>query len=382
MVLLASEFVKQLVRIPSVTPDASACLDSLQIQLETMGFVCERMVFSDTDTPDIDNLYATIGTGEKHLMFAGHVDVVPVGDISQWTYDPFSAHQDGDTIYGRGTTDMKGGIASFVSAVSQIDVHALNGRISLLITGDEEGPALNGTVKMLSELANRGEKWDACITGEPTNVNSLGDMIKIGRRGSFTGYLTIYGTQGHVGYPHFANNAIHILNTVLYGLQNLPLDNGNDYFDASSLQVVDIATPHPAINVIPGSAAATFNIRFSSEYTGESLAFHVRDFLDQVLEQDEYTLDITVSAESFLTHPKQGGIAHIVANAVEQHVGNRPVYGTTGGTSDSRFITKYCDVIDYGATGKTLHAINECASASELDILSKIYATAITDFLR
>ena len=380
--LRASDFVKDLVRVPSVTPDATACLDVLQTQLETLGFKCHRMVFCDTDTPDIDNLYATIGIGEKHLMFAGHVDVVPVGDISQWTYNPFSAHQDGDSIYGRGTTDMKGGIAAFVSAISQIDINALNGRVSVLITGDEEGPAINGTVKVLAELADRGEKWDACITGEPTNVDSLGDMIKVGRRGSFTGYLTVQGTQGHVGYPHLASNAIHTLNTVLYGLQNLELDTGNAYFDASALQIVDIATPHPAINLIPGTASATFNIRFSSEYTGETLAFYIRDFLDQILEQDEYILDINVSAESFLTHPTQGGIADIVANAVKYHVGSRPVYGTSGGTSDSRFITQYCDVIDYGATGKTMHAINECASASELDTLSKIYASAVIEFLR
>lgn len=380
--LRASDFVKDLVRVPSVTPDATACLDVLQTQLETLGFKCHRMVFSDTDTPDIDNLYATIGTGEKHLMFAGHVDVVPVGHISQWTYNPFSAHQDGDSIYGRGITDMKGGIAAFVSAISQIDINTLNGRVSVLITGDEEGPAINGTVKVLAELADRGEKWDACITGEPTNVDSLGDMIKVGRRGSFTGYLTVQGTQGHVGYPHLASNAIHTLNTVLYGLQNLELDTGNAYFEASALQIVDIATPHPAINLIPGTASATFNIRFSSEYTGETLAFYIRDFLDQILEQDEYILDINISAESFLTHPTQGGIADIVANAVKYHVGSRPVYGTSGGTSDSRFITQYCDVIDYGATGKTMHAINECASASELDTLSKIYASAVIEFLR
>ncbi len=386
MAIVASEFVKHLVRVPSVTPDVAACLDVLQAQLHALGFACQRMVFADTDTPDVDNLYATIGTGgagaagDKHLMFAGHVDVVPPGDVTQWTHDPFSAHQDGDTIYGRGTTDMKGGIAAFVSAVSQTDVSALNGRISLLITGDEEGPAINGTVKMVSALSKRGEKWHACITGEPTNTNSLADMIKVGRRGSLTGKLTVHGTQGHVGYPHLAKNAIHTLTTVLYGLQNLQLDNGNAYFDASSLQVVDISTPHPAPNLIPAAAHATFNVRFSSEYTGDTLEYYVRDFFDKVLYAYEYDLDISVSAESFLTEPTKGGIAHIVADAVEKHTGTRPVYGTTGGTSDSRFITNYCDVVDYGATGKTMHAINECTSAKELDKLSHIYATVIKNF--
>ncbi len=380
MTILASDFVKDLVRVPSVTPDSSACLDVLQQKLETLGFCCERLVFSDVDTPDIDNLYATVGGGNRHLMFAGHVDVVPVGDRSQWTHDPFSAHQEGDTIYGRGTNDMKGGIASFVSAISQVDISALNGKISLLITGDEEGPAINGTVKMLSALSAQGERWDACITGEPTNVDCLSDMIKVGRRGSLTGTLIVHGTQGHVGYPHLAKNAIHTLTTILYGLQNLELDKGNVYFDASSLQVVDISTPHPAVNLIPGVAQATFNIRFSSEYTGQTLEYHIRDFFDKVLDAEEYTLDISVSAESFLTTPTDGGIAHIMATAVETHTGIRPTYGTTGGTSDSRSITKYCDVIDYGATGKTLHAINECASASELNHLSKIYATAIKIF--
>lgn len=381
MTIVASEFVKALVKIPSVTPDTSACLDAVQNALESLGFCCERLVFRDTETPDVDNLYATFGMGDRHLMLAGHVDVVPVGDESAWAYPPFSAHQDGDVIYGRGTTDMKGGIAAFVSAVSKLNLDSLNGRLSFLITGDEEGPAINGTHKVLKTLTQRGETWDACIMGEPTNVDGLGDMIKVGRRGSLTGTVTVYGTQGHVGYPHLAKNAIHILTTALYGLQNLELDQGNPYFEPSSLQVVDISTPHPATNLIPNMATGVFNVRFSSQYSGQNLEYALRDFLDTVLETESYTLDVKVSADSFLTEPETGGIAYILGNVVEQHTGKRPVYGTTGGTSDSRFVTKYCAVVDYGATGKTMHAVNECASASELDALSDIYADTIRAFL-
>ncbi len=394
MKISAVQLAKKLVRIESITPNSTRCLNLLECTLKSIGFKCERMVFSSsqsneknkkTDKSSVDNLYATLGSGDNHLMFAGHVDVVPTGDNDAWSHPPFSASEVDGMIFGRGICDMKGAIAAFVGAVSQIkkqiETHK-NAKISLLITGDEEGEAVNGTVKMLKKLSSRAEKWNLCITGEPTNVDTMADCIKIGRRGSLSGFLKIEGIQGHVGYPHLAKNGLHSLIDVFAKLKAVEFDKGNEFFAPTSLEIVDIRLPTYAINVIPAIATGVFNIRFSSEYTKDSLRRKIVEFFKENLSEIDYTLNIKVSAESFITTPSLDGNVALFAKSVERITAKRPNYSTAGGTSDSRFIKDYCEVFDFGLSGKTIHSIDENVKVKDIETLSHIYEDFIKSYFK
>jgi succinyl-diaminopimelate desuccinylase len=370
---------QDLIRCPSVTPDEGGALDLLQAVLEGLGFTCHRLPFSDTGTPDVDNLYARLGETAPNLCFAGHTDVVPTGPVDQWSNDPFSGEVRDGGVHGRGAADMKGAIACWIAAVSRrLDDSSIPGSVSLLITGDEEGPAINGTAKMLRWLVEQDETLDACITGEPTNPETLGEMIKIGRRGSLNGMLTVAGVQGHAAYPHLADNAAHRLIALLGALTAEPLDEGSEHFQPSVLQVTGIDTGMEAANIIPGSARAAFNVRFNDLHTSESLTAMLRGKLDEAGAGAAWDLDINVSGESFYTPP--GPLSDLVGAAVEKVLGVRPELSTTGGTSDSRFIKDHCPVLDFGLVGQTMHKIDERVAVADIEHLTAIYHAVIDNY--
>lgn len=369
-----TDIAQSLIRCPSVTPKDAGALDVLQQALESLGFECHRLPFTEDGTPDVDNLYARRGGGGKHLCFAGHTDVVPVGDESAWSVDPFAAEVKDGILTGRGAVDMKGAIAAWVAAIAEAG--DVDGSLSLLITGDEEGPAINGTRKMLDWLAERGEQIDACIVGEPTNPTQLGEMIKIGRRGSVRFYLTVEGTQGHVAYPDAAHNPVTELVNICQALKGHTLDEGTAHFQPSNLEVVTIDVGNEAENVIPAKANAVINIRFNDTHSSESLtqwvdgicAKHARDYL----------LRTHVTGEAFLTEP--GPLSELVANAVEDVTGRLPELSTTGGTSDARFIKDICPVVECGLINATAHQVDERIAVSDLEDLTQIYRRIITGF--
>lgn len=370
-----------LIRCPSVTPEDAGALDCLQNALESLGFACTRLVFRDDDADPIDNLYARLGKGGENFCFAGHTDVVPVGDLAAWTVDPFAAEQINGYLYGRGAVDMKSAIACWVAAVAsflEAKGESFDGSISLLITGDEEGPAINGTRKVLDWLAARREKLDACLVGEPTNPRTLGEMIKIGRRGSLSGELTVIGVQGHVAYPHLADNPVNHLVRMVNGLIDDPVDHGNDHFQPSSLVFTSIDVDNPASNVIPARATAKFNIRFCTEHTPESLELWLRERLDQ--EGAVYELKMSLSGDAFLTPP--GRLSRIIADAAMNVTGEEPVLSTSGGTSDARFIKNYCPVAEFGLTGQTMHKVDERVAIADIYRLTEIYRQVLDRFFR
>ncbi len=369
---------QDLIRCPSVTPADEGALDLLQRVLEGLGFVCTRLPFEEDGTDPVDNLYARLGTASPNLCFAGHTDVVPVGSADQWTVDPFAADIKDGMLVGRGASDMKGAIAAWVAAVSHrlSQVGPVPGSISLLITGDEEGPSINGTKKMLPALAARGEVIDHCITGEPTNPTDLGTMMKIGRRGSLNGYITVEGVQGHTGYPHLADNAAHRLAMMMAALVTWKIDDGSDHFEPSVLSITQALVDNAATNVIPAKASARFNIRFNDLHSGASLTKDLQDLLTQAAgDGAKFKLDVIISGESFLTPP--GLLSDILTEACESVTGNKPDLSTTGGTSDSRFIKDYCPVVDFGLVGQTMHQVDERVAVSDITALSKIYARVI-----
>ena len=361
----------ELIRRPSVTPKDEGALDIVAVTLEELGFACHRLVFAEGGGEPIHNLYARRGAGRPNLCFAGHTDVVPPGAREAWSIDPFAgAVRDGE-LCGRGAVDMKGAIAAFLAAAQRyLDRHeaGVAGSISLLITGDEEGPAVNGTKRMLEWLDGRGEILDACVVGEPTSAVTLGDMIKIGRRGSLTGRLTAHGVQGHTAYPHLADNAAHRLVAMLHALTTTELDRGSEHFPPSTLQVATIDIGNPASNVIPASAQAVLNIRFNDRWTGETLNRWLAERLDAL--GGHCTLDVTVSGESFLVPP--GAIGERLAEAVRRVTGNSPEFSTTGGTSDARFIRTCCPVAEFGLVGQRAHQVDERVG---LAALTEIYQT-------
>ena len=365
------ELARALIRRPSVTPLDEGALDVLQTALTKLGFTCHRLVFADDGAPPISNLYARLGNQAPHFCFAGHTDVVPVG--SGWTTEPFQADVIDGYLYGRGASDMKCAIAAFVAASAQFtEKHkSFNGSISLLITGDEEGDAINGTKKVLDWLKARGEKIDVCVVGEPTSQTKLGDMAKIGRRGSLTAKLVVYGTAGHSAYPHLADNPIPHLIKLLGALIAKPLDNGSAHFQASTLAITTIDVGNTASNVIPGSTRAAFNIRFNDLHTGENLKAWLKSTLDAAAQGAHYELETRISGESFLTPP--GVLSELVAAAVQDITGCRPEISTTGGTSDARFIKDVCPVIELGMVGLTMHKADERCALKDLDDLTAIY---------
>ena len=330
------------------------------------------MTFSAPGTPDVDNLYARIGDGAPNFCFAGHSDVVPVGDAQGWSVDPFAAEIAGDRLVGRGAADMKGAIACFIAASARFLKRRggdVPGSISLLITGDEEGPAVNGTVRVLDWMKERGETLDVCLVGEPTNPEALGETIKIGRRGSLNGHLTVVGAQGHVAYPQRADNPVPQLMRMLDKITAAPLDEGTEHFQPSNLEVTSVDVGNPAPNVIPARAEARFNIRFNDSHDGAGLERWLRESFDSV--SAEYQLDIEISGEAFLTPP--GDFSKLVENAVSGVTGKTPELNTSGGTSDARFIRHFCPVAEFGLVGATMHKTDESVTLDDIGALTEIY---------
>ena len=369
-----------LIRCPSVTPEEGGALRLLQDVLRDAGFETHLVRFSESDTPDVDNLYARIGTVKPYLLFAGHTDVVPTGDETRWSHGPFSGEIVDGILFGRGAADMKGGVAASVSAVLQFLDEVgpdFGGSLGFLITGDEEGPAINGTVKLLDWTKARGEQFDHCILGEPTNPERLGDMIKIGRRGSLSGRLVVEGKQGHIAYPHLAENPIRGIVTLVGGLLAEPLDRGTAHFGASNLEFSTLDVGNKASNVIPQSAEAKFNIRFNDLWTHHTLAAEIEARLRR-LAGNEIRYSVTFepsNADAFLTEP--GAFVEMAVASIEDSTGIKPVLSTTGGTSDARFIKDYCPVIEFGLVGKTMHQIDERVPVADIARLTSIYNDVI-----
>ncbi len=364
------KLLQDLLRCPSVTPAEGGAITLLQKLLEENGFECHRLTFSDVDTPDVENLYARWGKAAPHICFAGHTDVVPVGAEASWSFDPFGGEIKDGFVCGRGAADMKGPIACFAAAaIDYIKAQNPKGSISFLITGDEEGPSVNGTKKVLDWLAARGEKIDFCIVGEPTSREQLGDMMKIGRRGTFTGYLSVEGVQGHVAYPHLADNPIPKLMTLLQAIDGLELDKGTAHFQPSNLEVVNIDIGNTAENIIPRAAKAVFNVRFNDSYTGASLEKKLRETLDA--QKIPYSLTTRTGGESFYTPP--GKLSEMVQKAIKDVTGREAELSTTGGTSDARFIRNHCPVVEFGIVGQTMHKTDERVAVDDMTKLKEIY---------
>ncbi len=367
--------LRDLIACPSVTPDEGGAIALLDRVLSDAGFETHTIVFSEPGTPDVTNFFAKIGSGAPHLIFAGHTDVVPPGDASQWRHGPFAGEITDGEIYGRGAVDMKGGIAAFIAASLDYlrDRPTLAGTISLLITGDEEGPAINGTPKLLDWAIARGERFDAAIVGEPTNPSVMGEAIKVGRRGSLSGTVTVTGKQGHVAYPHLAVNPVPQLARLVAGLSAEPLDGGNARFQPSNLEFVSFDVGNPAWNVIPADARARFNIRFNDQWTRATLDTFLREKLRAAAGNDIiWTLDLeTTSSASFLTHDTR--LIETLSAAIRDVTGREPELSTGGGTSDARFIKDYCPVVEFGLVGQTMHQIDERVPIADLKALTNIY---------
>lgn len=360
-----------LIREPSVTPLAAGTFDLLAAWLEPLGFVVTRRVFSEPGYPDTENFYARRGSASPNLCYAGHVDVVPPGDLSLWQSNPFEPTVRDGMLYGRGAEDMKGGIAAMVSAVARFLKNNPDypGSLSFLLTADEEGPAVNGTKKMIEFLAAQGEKFDFCIVGEPTNPGVIGEMVKLGRRGSLYGTLTAIGKQGHAAYPERADNPIPQLVAMLHHLENTPIDSGNGYFQPSNLEVTSIDVANDALNVIPSRATARFNIRFNNEHTGQSLQQWVREQCEA--SGKKFELSMRVTGEPFLS--EQSAYSEQMIAAIREVTGREPEISTSGGTSDARFIKDYCPLIEFGLTGGTIHQVDEGVKIADLEKLAAIY---------
>jgi succinyl-diaminopimelate desuccinylase len=379
-----AENLAALIRCRSVTPAEGGALDALETMLAPLGFTAERPVFSEPDTPDVENLYARRSGNGPHLMFAGHTDVVPPGDEAAWTHPPFAARIANGEMYGRGAVDMKGGIACFVAAVARhVQGHgSVNGSVSLLITGDEEGPAVNGTAKLLEWAAAKGETWDAAIVGEPTNRETLGDMVKIGRRGSLSGIVTAIGRQGHSAYPHLADNPVRGLLQLADALLIPAFDEGTRDFQATNLEITSIDIGNPAANVIPAKATLAFNIRFNDKWTADTLKTEIGGRLDRGARTNTYRQgrDDAVKYEltwrdrpSHVFRTRDERLIDVLGRAVEAVTSRRPELSTSGGTSDARFIKDYCPVVEFGLVGRTMHMVDERVPLAELERLTDIY---------
>lgn len=376
---------RDLVRCRSVTPDDSGALGVLQDLLAKAGFTVHRMTFAEPGTAPIDNLYARVGTQAPNLVFAGHTDVVPPGDEAAWRHPPFSGEVADGVFYGRGAVDMKGGIACFAAAtIDYLAAHGgrpPNGSLSFLITGDEESVAVNGTIKLLQWAAERGEKFDHCILGEPSNVAAVGDTIKCGRRGSLNGTLIVSGRQGHVAYPERADNPIRGLVHIVAALEAEPLDAGSAQFDRSNLEFTSVDVGNPTVNLIPGEARARFNIRYND--------YHSQTALKTLIEHRaaaaaagriKFALEWQHSnADVFVTKP--GPFTELASAAIEHVTGRKPNLSTSGGTSDARFIKNYCPVLEFGLVGQTMHAVDECTPVADLLALTSIYRRIIEKYL-
>jgi len=376
----ALSIARDLLRCPSVTPADAGALGVLETRLKAAGFEVHRVTFSEPGTADIDNLYARIGTEAPHITFAGHTDVVPAGDEAAWTHGAFSGDVKDGFLYGRGAVDMKGGIACSVAAALQyLADHGGQprgngaGSISFLITGDEEDISVNGTVKLLRWVAARGETFDHCVLGEPSNVEELGDCIKVGRRGSLSGTLYVDGIQGHVAYPHRAANPVPDISRLIVALSDEPLDHGSAQFQASNLEFTSVDVGNPASNVIAAQARAKFNIRFNDNHTQDTLRALVEERLAKAAGNRIRARIVWEYSNSNVFVTKPGAFTDLAVAAIEEVTGRKPELSTSGGTSDARFISSYCPVIEFGLVGQTMHQVDERTRVSDLEKLTRIY---------
>ena len=381
-----TKLTQALVKCKSVTPFDDGAIQIVQSHLSSIGFDCTPLSFSDPNSYEVKNLFASIGSSGRHLAFAGHTDVVPAGNEESWRFPAFSATIENDKLYGRGTEDMKSNIACFMSATNQfIKKYGkdFGGKISFIITGDEEGNAINGTPKIMEWTKKQNIKIDHCIVGEPTSDKSIGDKIKIGRRGSINFFLTVKGVQGHTANGHRAENPVHHLSKLLTNILSEPLDNGNEYFLPTSIQVPTFDVGNSAHNVIPELARATINIRFNDEHTAESLIDWIKDKIDEVFSSKKNaSCSITeeISARSFLN--KEGELTNIITKSISESTGRneKPLLATDGGTSDARFIKNYCETNELGIRNQTLHQIDEFVYLKDLEELEKIYLRILENY--
>ena len=376
------KLAKELIKFPSITPTDAGVMKFLEKKLKKLGFKTKILEFKEKGFKPVKNLYARLGNKRPNLCYAGHLDVVPPGNIKDWTINPFRPTVKNGHLIGRGANDMKSSIAAFVSAVSNFlsKKRNFNGSISFLITGDEEGDAVNGTKKVVKYLKKRKEEINFCLVGEPTNPNKLGEMIKIGRRGSMTGKLTIFGLQGHVAYPHMANNPSTIIVKVLKEFKDIKFDKGTNDFQPTNLEVTKINIDNTADNVIPAVAEATFNIRFNNKHSSKSLMKKLNKILIRINKKNEskFKIDYKVSGEAFLTKPNK--TTFMIQNIIKKVTKVKPKLSTTGGTSDLRFIKKISPGLEFGLVGKTMHKVDEAVSVRDLKNLTKIYSKILENY--
>lgn len=371
------ELLQRLISCPSITPDDAGAQVLLADELTKLGFECHHLPFVD-ETGEVPNLFARLGTGAPHICFAGHTDVVPPGDADAWTYGPFTPTVKDGVLYGRGSSDMKGAVAAFVVAVAEyLKKESPKGSISLLITGDEEGIAVNGTIKVLEWMRENDHVPDVAIVGEPTNPGTLGQEIKIGRRGSLNGFLSVKGVQGHVAYQHLADNPMPRLIKLVDALASHSFDEGSEFFPSSNLEITSIDVGNQATNVIPENGKAVFNIRFNDHWSSDTLKAKITEILDAV--GGDYDIEFEGNAESFITKP--GAWSEIVRDAVADATGHTPEYTTNGGTSDARFIVNYCPVIECGGVNESIHQVDENARVEDLENITKIYRQILERYL-
>ncbi len=378
------QLAKELIKFPTVTPIDAGIMKFLKEKLKTLGFKTKILEFREKDSRPVKNLYARLGNKGPNFCFAGHLDVVPTGNLKDWTVNPFKPSVKKGYLIGRGANDMKSSIAAFVSAVSNFveNKSEFNGSISLLITGDEEGVAINGTKKVVDYLKKKKEKIDFCIVGEPTNPNKLGEMIKIGRRGSMTGRLSVIGIQGHVAYPQRANNPSTALIKILKELKEIKFDNGTKDFQPTNLEVTKINIDNFADNVIPGLAYATFNIRFNNKHSSKSIKNKINKIIKKISKKNKskYKINYNVSGEAFLTNPNS--TTFMIRDIIKKITKIKPQLSTTGGTSDARFIRKIAPCLEFGLVGKTMHKVDEAVSLSDLKKLTLIYSNILKNYFK
>lgn len=370
---------QSLIQCPSITPEDAGAQEVLITPLKEMGFEIFNLPFEGNGSYPVKNFFARLGSDAPHICYAGHTDVVPAGDENAWTHPPFDAVIDNGIMYGRGTSDMKGGNAAFVAAISKFlnNNKNFNGSISLLITGDEEAEATNGTIRVLEWMKDNNHIPDMCLVGESSNIKELGEEIKIGRRGSLSGKLTAHGKQGHVAYPHLADNPLPRLAEMAVALSGYKFDEGTEHFPATNLEISSIDVGNTAGNVIPAEGKLDFNVRFNTEWTAKTLDQKLREILDSTT--TDYTLSTGGNAHPFITSP--GEWTNTVLNVVQKHTNRTPKLSTSGGTSDARFISQYCPVVEFGLTNETIHQVDECLKISDLERLVDIYADIMHEIL-
>ncbi len=378
------QLAKELIKFPTVTPIDAGIMKFLEKKLKTLGFKTKVLEFREKDSKPVKNIYARLGNKGPNFCYAGHLDVVPAGNLKDWTVNPFKPSVKKGYLIGRGANDMKSSIAAFVSAVSNFVANKrdFNGSISLLITGDEEGVAINGTKKVVEYLKKKKEKIDFCLVGEPTNPNKLGEMIKIGRRGSMTGRLSIIGIQGHVAYPNRANNPSTALVQILKELKEIKFDNGTKDFQPTNLEITKINIDNFADNVIPGLANAKFNIRFNNKHSSNSIKKKINKIIKKISNKNKskFKIDYRVSGEAFLTKPNN--TTYMIQDIIKKVTKIKPKLSTTGGTSDARFIRKIAPCLEFGLVGKTMHKVDEAVSLSDLKKLTLIYSTILKNYFK